>query len=98
MELQIINSRNQIIDVIKLENYYHIDFQNSLKITTINNCYLNFVYHLEEPVQNVINNHPFVIKDNDVIFNTKIQDCCLVITKLKNFLKKDNYYVKVIEK
>lgn len=98
MELQIINKRNQIIDVIQLKNVYNIDEQNSSNTTTINNCYINFIYHLEEPIVNTINNHPFTITDEDVISNTKIHECCLTITKLKSYLNRDNYYVKVIEK
>ena len=98
MELQIINKRNQIIDVIQLKNVYNIDFQNSLNITSVNNCYINFVYHLEKPIHDNINNHLFTITDEDIISNTEIQECCLAISKLKSYLNKDDYYVKVIEK
>lgn len=98
MELHIINQREQIIDVIQLEKYYYIKCENSSNTTTINNCYMVFIYYLKKPIQYIIDNLPFNITDEDLIYNTKIQDCSLVITKLKSYLNKDDYYVKLIKK
>lgn len=96
MEIQIINSRNQILNVIKLINSYPVSCcMNNQNTTTINNIYIEFVYLLEEPIINVVNNHPFTLTDENIINNTKIHDCCEAINKLKPFLNKE-YMAKVI--
>jgi hypothetical protein len=86
MELQIINKYNQIIEIIRLENSNYI-FCNKNPLT-VNNVYIEFVYYLEKPVNNVIHNHPFSISDDNVLDDKVIKDCCKAITMLRPFLKK----------
>lgn len=93
MQIHIINNNNQIFDIINLENKFSfetlaIDFYNEMPIG-INKFYILFVNLLDEEMKKLYSCFDYCNTDDEIINNTRIQDCCKVISKLKTFLNKD---------
>jgi hypothetical protein len=92
-ELHIKDDLNRLVEVINIRTY--LNFNNKNDYTTIKDSYISLIYYLEEPINNVINNHPFTISDNDILLDTLIEDLCNAITVLNKFKKMSNYKVYV---
>ena len=96
-ELHIKNSSKQLIELVKLTGKYTLNcgLVSNVEITTIKNAYAELVYYLEDPLNDVITKHPFVINDNDIINDKRLSDCCRALYTLEKFKDYTDYTVHI---